>query len=71
MRLEQLTAKALEKTNLDRYQLSIAVAKRSEELVAGAQPKINVDIKTTKAADIALMELAEGLLSIKGIVAKD
>ena len=71
MRLEQLTAKALEKTNLDRYQLSIAVAKRSEELVAGAQLKINVDIKTTKAADIALMELAEGLLSIKGIVAKD
>ncbi len=71
MRLEQLTAQALEKTNLDRYQLAIAVAKRSEELVAGAQPKINVDMKIAKAADVALMELAQGLISIKGFVAKD
>jgi len=45
MRLEQLTAKALETANIDRYQLAIAVAKRSEELLNGAATKLNVDVK--------------------------
>jgi DNA-directed RNA polymerase subunit omega len=68
MRLEQLTAKALETANIDRYQLAIAVAKRSEELLNGATTKLNVDVKKAKTADIALMEIAEGHISVKGFV---
>ncbi|MDO9055754.1 MAG: DNA-directed RNA polymerase subunit omega [Sulfuricurvum sp.] len=71
MRLEQLTAKALETANIDRYQLAIAVAKRSEELLNGATTKLNVDVKKAKTADIALMEIAEGYITIKGFVDKD
>ncbi|MBD3809468.1 MAG: DNA-directed RNA polymerase subunit omega [Sulfuricurvum sp.] len=71
MRLEQLTAKALETANIDRYQLAIAVAKRSEELLNGATTKLNVDMKKAKAADIALMEIAEGHIAIKGFVNRD
>lgn len=71
MRLEQLTAKALETANIDRYQLAIAVAKRSEELLNGATTKLNVDIKKAKTADIALMEIAEGHIVIKGFVDRD
>jgi DNA-directed RNA polymerase subunit omega len=66
MRLEELTAKALETANIDRYQLALAVAKRSDELLNGAQSKLNVDIKSVKAADLALMEIAEGLVAVKG-----
>jgi DNA-directed RNA polymerase subunit omega len=71
MRLEQLTAKALETANIDRYQLAIAVAKRSEELLNGATTKLNVDVKKAKTADIALMEIAEGHIVIKGFVDRD
>lgn len=71
MRLEQLTAKALETANVDRYQLAIAVAKRSEELLNGATTKLNVDVKKAKTADIALMEIAEGHITIKGFVTRD
>lgn len=68
MRLEQLTAKALETANIDRYQLALAVAKRSEQLQNGAPTKLNVDLKKLKAADVALMEIAEGHITIKGFV---
>lgn len=71
MRLEQLTAKALETANIDRYQLPIAVAKRSEELLNGATTKLNIDVKKAKTADIALMEIAEGYITIKGFVDRD
>jgi len=71
MRTEELTAKALEVANIDPYQLAIAVAKRSEELSAGAKSKLNVDLKVMKAADVALMELAEGVVTIKGFVDKE
>ena len=70
MRLEQLTAKALETANIDRYQLALAVAKRSEELQNGAQTKLNIDVKKMKAADIALMEIAQGHITITGFVTK-
>lgn len=66
MRLEKLTAKALETANIDRYQLALAVAKRSEQLQNGASTKLNVDLKKMKAADVALMEIAEGHITIKG-----
>jgi len=68
MRLEKLTSKALETANIDRYQLAIAVAKRSEQLQNGASTKLNVDLKKMKAADVALMEIAEGHVSIKGFI---
>lgn len=70
MRLEQLTAKALDTANIDRYQLALAVAKRSEELQSGAPTKLNVDMKKVKPADVALMEIAEGHITVKGFVDK-
>lgn len=70
MRLEELTAKALETANLDRYQLALAVAKRSDQLQNGAPSKLNVDLKKMKHADVALMEIAEGFVTVKGFVDK-
>ncbi len=70
MRLEEITAKALKTANIDRYQLALAVAKRAEELHAGAPSKLNVNIKNIKPTDLALMEIAEGLVSIKGFIDK-
>lgn len=64
MRLEKITAKALEKVNFDRYLLSLAVAKRANELISGAEPLIDVDVKKMKYTDIALMEIAEGLIKV-------
>ena len=64
MRTEQLTAKALERVNHDKYLLANAVGKRAEAIANGATPQINVNVKTTKAADIALMEIAEGKIAV-------
>ena len=66
MRLEELTAKALETAGVDRYQLAIAVAKRADALQNGDSSKLNVDTKAYKPADLALMEIAEGVVTIKG-----
>ena len=67
MKIEELTAKILKSNpNLDKYQLALAVSKRSDELLNGATSKLNIDPKTVKAADLALMEIAEGLIVIKG-----
>jgi len=69
MKTEELTAKVLQNNpNMDNYQLAIAVAKRSDELLNGAASKLNIDPKSIKAADLALMEIAEGLVTIKGFV---
>jgi len=69
MKTEELTAKVLQNNpNMDNYQLAIAVAKRSDELLNGASSKLNIDPKSIKAADLALMEIAEGLITIKGFV---
>ena len=69
MRVEQLTAKILENNpSMDNYQLAIAVAKRTDELLNGATSKLNIDPKSVKAADLALMEIAEGLVKVKGFV---
>ena len=69
MKTEELTAKILNANpNMDNYQLAIAVAKRSDELLNGALSKLNIDPKSIKAADLALMEIAEGLITIKGFV---
>jgi len=65
MRLEKIAAKALERVNFDRYLLSVVVAKRANELANGAEPLVDVDIKKTKYTDIAIMEIAEGLIKIE------
>ena len=67
MKVEELTAKILnENPNLDRYQLAIAVSKRCDELENGAPSKLSVNTSSVKASDLALMEIAEGLVVIKG-----
>ncbi len=69
MKIEELTAKILEKNpSMDRYQLAIAVSTRSDELLNGAVSKLNIDQKNVKAADLALMEIAEGLVKVRGFV---
>lgn len=69
MKVEELTAKILkENQNMDRYQLALAVAKRSDELLNGSASKLNIDPKSIKAADLALMEIAQGLIKVKGFV---
>jgi len=68
MKVEELTAKILDNNpTMDRYQLAIAVSKRTDELLNGAISKLNVS-KLVKEADLALMEIAEGLVTIKGFV---
>jgi len=68
MKIEQLTAKILDANpNMDRYQLAIAVSTRTDQLLNGAISKLNV-AKNVKAADLALMEIAEGLIVVKGFV---
>ncbi len=68
-KIEELTAKVLEENpELDRYQLAIAVAERADELSNGSPSKLSVTIKDVKPTDLALMEIAEGLVTIKGFV---
>lgn len=68
MKVEVLTAKILDNNpSMDRYKLAIAVAKRADELLNGATSKLSVS-KNVKASDLALMEIAEGLISVKGFV---
>jgi len=64
IRTEQLTAKALERVDYDKYLLAKAVGKRAEEIANGAQPLVDADPKTTKHTDIALLEIAEGKLNV-------
>jgi len=67
MKIEELTAKILdENSNLDSYQLAVAVAKRCDELENGAISKLNVNTNRIKSTDLALMEIAEGLVIVKG-----
>ena len=69
MKVEELTAKILtENPSMDSYQLAIAVAKRCDELENGAISKLNIDPNSIKSADLALMEIAEGLVVVKGFV---
>jgi len=65
MRLEQVTAKALDRLNNDRYLLSKVVGKRAEELNSGAKALVDMDIKKHKATDIAIYEIAEGKLKVE------
>jgi DNA-directed RNA polymerase subunit omega len=69
MRLEEILAKALEKVGNDRYILSVAVGQRADELSKGAKPLLeNSETKNMKYTDIAIKEIASGVLKIEGLV---
>jgi len=69
MKVEELTAKVLQDNpNMDRYQLALAVAKRCDELENGATSKLSINTSSIKSADLALMEIAEGLVVVQGFV---
>jgi len=68
MRLEEILAQALEKVNNDRYILSVAVGQRADELSKGAKPMLDNDqTKNMKYTDIAIKEIASGVLVIDGV----
>ena len=68
MRLEEILAKALEKVGNDRYILSVAVGQRADELSKGAKPLLeSSETKNMKYTDIAIKEIASGVLKIDGL----
>jgi len=68
MRIEEILAQALERVNNDRYILSIAVGQRADELSKGAKPLLASNIiKDLKYTDIAIREIATGVLVIDGV----
>ena len=71
MRLEERMSKALERTNNDRYILAIAVGQRADELSKGAKPLLEQNTQKMKYTDIAIDEIASGLLVIEGFVDKE
>lgn len=64
MRTEQLTAKALEKVDFDKYLLANAVGKRAEAIANGAPTVLDIDTADMKFTDIALQEIAEGKITV-------
>ncbi len=64
MRLEVMVAKALKHVDNDRYLLAKAIGKRANALSGGSAPLVDMDIKKSKATDIALCEIAEGKLKV-------
>ena len=63
-------AQALKRVNNDRYKLSIAISQRANDLSNGAKPLIEANMKRSKFSDIAIEELAKGLLIIEDVVDK-
>jgi len=70
MRLEERMSKALERVNNDRYILSVAVGQRADELSKGAKPLLEKNTQNMKYTDIAIDEIASGLLVIESIANK-
>jgi len=68
MRLEKVIYKAMQNANDDSYVLSLMVAKRANQLAEGAQPLVKANKDKTKLTDIALMEIAEGLVKLDMIM---
>jgi DNA-directed RNA polymerase subunit omega len=71
MRLEERMTKALKQVNKDRYILAIAVGQRADELSKGAKPLLEQNTQKMKYTDIAIDEIANGLLKIEGLVDKN
>jgi len=67
MRIEQINALALEKTNYDRYLLSQAISKRVKELLNGAKPLVELPKKNMQLTEIAVLEIATGAIKVKEI----
>jgi DNA-directed RNA polymerase subunit omega len=68
MRLEEILAQALERVGNDRYILSVAVGQRADELSKGGKTLLTSEqTKNMKYTDIAIKEIADGLLVIDGI----
>ena len=70
MRLEERISKALKQVDNDRYILAIAVGQRADELSKGAKPLLELNTQKMKYTDIAIYEIAAGLLKIEGFVDK-
>ncbi|MBL0686629.1 MAG: DNA-directed RNA polymerase subunit omega [Sulfurospirillum sp.] len=70
MRTEKITAKALKFLDDDRYKLALLVAKRAEQLANGADILIKKEDANSKFTDIALLEIAEGKVSIESFLDK-
>jgi len=64
MRTEELTAKALENVNFDKYLLANAVGKRAKAIANGETSVLEIDITGMKYADVALQEIAEGKITV-------
>ena len=72
MKTEELTAKILrDNPALERYKIAIAVSTRCDQLENGAESKLNINPKSIKPADLALMEIAQGLIVIEGFIDKE
>ncbi len=71
MRLEERMSKALKQVDNDRYILAIAVGQRADELSRGAKPLLEQNTQKMKYTDIAIDEIASGLLKIEGLVNKE
>ena len=67
MRIEQINAQALEKVNYDRYLLAQAVSKRVNELLNGAKPLVELPKKNMQPTEIAILEIAKGLIKVNEI----
>lgn len=63
MRAEQIITKALQKVGDDRYKLALMVAKRAEQLSTGSSALVE-NIGKMKSVDIALLEIAEGKITL-------
>ncbi|MGI0439546.1 DNA-directed RNA polymerase subunit omega [Helicobacter himalayensis] len=67
MRTEEVAALALAKVDNDRYVLSNLLFARIKELGLGAEPLVKKNIKKDKLADIAMLEIAEGKITLEKI----
>ena len=68
IRLEERISKALKQVDNDRDILAIAVGQRADELSKGAKPLLELNTQKMKYTDIAIDEIASGLLKIEGFV---
>jgi DNA-directed RNA polymerase subunit omega len=64
VRLEKITAKALEQVDNNRYLLTTAVAKRVNQLLNGEPTYLKRDVKEEEPTNVAIEEIAEGYLKI-------
>jgi len=71
MRIEEVVAAALEEVGGDRFVLSLVVSKRAEQLSRGAEPLVEADKKKDKLTDIALAEIAAGMVIYEEMIDKE